>query len=92
MPPRDATAAPSQAHHEAERRHLTIMFVDLVGSTSLAASLDPEDRFVLQLLHGEGWTSAEIADRLGWSRSKVKVRAHRARKRLRARLTGEEKR
>lgn len=27
----------------AERRHLTIFFVDLVGSTSLAASLDPEE-------------------------------------------------
>ena len=28
---------------EAERRHLTIMFVDLVGSTALSRSLDPED-------------------------------------------------
>ena len=28
---------------EAERRQLTVMFVDLVGSTALAASLDPED-------------------------------------------------
>jgi class 3 adenylate cyclase/predicted ATPase len=28
---------------EAERRHLTVMFVDLVGSTELAARLDPED-------------------------------------------------
>jgi class 3 adenylate cyclase/tetratricopeptide (TPR) repeat protein len=28
---------------EAERRQLTIMFVDLVGSTSLSAELDPED-------------------------------------------------
>jgi hypothetical protein len=27
--------------HEAERRQLTVMFVDLVGSTALAASLDP---------------------------------------------------
>ena len=27
----------------AERRHLTVMFVDLVGSTALAARLDPED-------------------------------------------------
>ena len=29
--------------HEAERRQLTVMFVDLVGSTELAARLDPED-------------------------------------------------
>jgi hypothetical protein len=28
---------------EAERRHLTVMFCDLVGSTALAARLDPED-------------------------------------------------
>ena len=29
-------------HREAERRHLTVMFVDLVGSTALSARLDPE--------------------------------------------------
>lgn len=52
----------------------------------LLASLDPEDRFVLQLLHGEGWSTAEIAEKMGWSRSKVKVRAHRARTRLRKAL------
>jgi class 3 adenylate cyclase/tetratricopeptide (TPR) repeat protein len=28
---------------EAERRRLTVMFVDLVGSTALSATLDPED-------------------------------------------------
>jgi class 3 adenylate cyclase len=28
---------------DAERRQLTVMFVDLVGSTALAARLDPED-------------------------------------------------
>jgi class 3 adenylate cyclase len=28
---------------EAERRQLTVMFVDLVGSTPLSAKLDPED-------------------------------------------------
>ena len=35
-----ATAA---APREAERRQLTVMFVDLVGSTALSARLDPED-------------------------------------------------
>src|SRR6185369_1757006 len=29
--------------HGAERRHLTVMFCDLVGSTALSARLDPED-------------------------------------------------
>ena len=58
----------------------------------LLATLDPDDRFVLQLLHGEGWSAAEIADKLGWSRSKVKVRAHRARRRLRGLLSAEDER
>jgi class 3 adenylate cyclase/tetratricopeptide (TPR) repeat protein len=29
--------------YDAERRHLTVMFVDLVGSTALSERLDPED-------------------------------------------------
>lgn len=29
--------------HDAERRHLSVMFCDLVGSTELSARLDPED-------------------------------------------------
>jgi len=52
----------------------------------LLARLAPEDRFVLQLLHGEGWTVAEIGRNLGWSPSKVKVRAYRARQKLRGLL------
>jgi class 3 adenylate cyclase/tetratricopeptide (TPR) repeat protein len=39
MPDAPAAAPPSQA----ERRQLTIMFCDLVGSTALSARLDPED-------------------------------------------------
>jgi hypothetical protein len=36
----------------AERRHLTVMFCDLVGSTALSARLDPEDyRTVVQTYH-----------------------------------------
>jgi len=55
----------------------------------LLATLDPADRFVLLLLYGEGWTVAEIAERLGWTRVNVKVRAHRARKKLRRLLEQE---
>src|SRR6185369_348899 len=29
--------------HDAERRHVTVMFCDLVGSTALSTRLDPED-------------------------------------------------
>ena len=49
----------------------------------LLAGLQPADRFLLVLLEVEGWSVAEIAERLGWSRVNVKVRAHRARQRLR---------
>src|SRR5262249_56723063 len=36
------TAAPS-SQSEAERRQVTVLFCDLVGSTPLAVTLDPED-------------------------------------------------
>lgn len=49
----------------------------------LLARLPAADRFLLILLEGEGWSVAEIAERLGWTQVNVKVRAHRARKRLR---------
>jgi class 3 adenylate cyclase len=46
-----ATVAP--ATPVAERRHLTVMFADLVGSTELSARLDPEDlREVFADYHG----------------------------------------
>jgi class 3 adenylate cyclase/predicted ATPase len=38
-----ATPPSIASRAEAERRQLTVMFVDLVGSTALAAQLDPED-------------------------------------------------
>ena len=49
-----ATAAPRYipARAEAERRQLTVMFCDLVGSTELSARLDPEDlREVIAAYH-----------------------------------------
>src|SRR6202049_4797458 len=45
----DATSAPTI---DAERRQLTVMFCDLVGSTALSARLDPEDlREVVSAYH-----------------------------------------
>jgi class 3 adenylate cyclase/predicted ATPase len=38
-----ATPAPERAADPAERRQLTVMFCDLVGSTELSSRLDPED-------------------------------------------------
>ena len=55
----------------------------------LLGTLPAKDRFLLLLLYGEGWSVADIAERLGWSKANVKVRAHRARKKLR-RLLGQE--
>jgi hypothetical protein len=45
IPSSDAVSAdvPSEIRNEAERRQLTVMFVDLVGSTALSGQLDPEE-------------------------------------------------
>ncbi|HEY1275618.1 MAG TPA: AAA family ATPase [Thermoleophilaceae bacterium] len=40
---RRAATPPGDAHDTAQRRHMTVMFCDLVGSTPLAELLDPED-------------------------------------------------
>jgi RNA polymerase sigma-70 factor (ECF subfamily) len=57
-------------------------------AVKLLARLSPEDRIVLTLLNGEELSVGEIADLTGWSEAKVKVRAHRARKSLRAIVKG----
>jgi RNA polymerase sigma-70 factor (ECF subfamily) len=54
---------------------------DLAGK--LLSRLKPDDRVVLTLLDAEELPIADIAELLGWSQSKVKVRAHRARVSLR---------
>src|SRR5256885_12257002 len=46
------TATEPVRRDEAERRHLTVMICDLVGSTALSARLDPEDmRVVIDAYH-----------------------------------------
>jgi len=52
-------------------------------AAKLLARLSPEDRLVLVMLDVEGLSVAEIASLQGWTVSKVKVRAHRARVHLR---------
>jgi class 3 adenylate cyclase/predicted ATPase len=47
----------------AERRQLTVMFCDLVGSTALSAKLDPEDlRGIIRTYHG---CCADLVERKG---------------------------
>jgi RNA polymerase sigma-70 factor, ECF subfamily len=47
------------------------------------ARLDPKDRLILTLMYFEDLDGREIAERMGWSATLVRVRAHRARQRLR---------
>jgi class 3 adenylate cyclase len=47
-----SASRPSSVHSGAERRQLTVMFGDLVGSTALASALDPEEyRAILNAYH-----------------------------------------
>jgi class 3 adenylate cyclase/predicted ATPase len=55
--------AEAASRRGAERRQLTVMFVDLVGSTALAARLDPEDMgAVIRDYHG---ACAQVVERWG---------------------------
>ncbi len=65
----------------ASNAEATAISRDLAGK--LLARLQPDDRLVLTLLEAENLPVADIAASLGWSISKVKVRAHRARAALR---------
>jgi RNA polymerase sigma-70 factor (ECF subfamily) len=51
-------------------------------ANKLLQRLDPEDRMVLTLLSVAELSVAETAEATGWSVSKVKMRAHRARRAL----------
>ena len=53
---------------------------DLAGK--LLQRLEPDDRLVLTLLSVADLSVAETAELTGWSVSKVKMRAHRARRSL----------
>src|SRR5436190_1832596 len=47
------TSAPTSPISDAERRQLTVMFCDLVGSTALSTRFDPEDlREIIAAYHG----------------------------------------
>jgi len=50
----------------------------------LLQGLQAQDRLVITLVYLEGWTMEEVASANGWSAHAVKVRAYRARRRMRA--------
>ncbi len=58
-----AEAAPKARAAEAERRQLTVLFCDLVGSTELSARLDPED--MGQLIRSYQDSCTEVVERWG---------------------------
>lgn len=49
----------------------------------LLSLLKPQDRAVLQMLDAEGMSVGEVSEITGWSKSKIKIRAFRARNALR---------
>ena len=51
----------SESAVEGERRHLTVLFCDLVESTTLASQLDPED--LREVVRGYQEAAAEVVDR-----------------------------
>src|SRR6516225_7157898 len=62
--PELGTAAAAVAPHDtAERRQVTVMFSDLVGSTALSARMDPED--LREVISGYQKCVAETVQRFG---------------------------
>ncbi|MGB8509291.1 MAG: sigma-70 family RNA polymerase sigma factor [Pyrinomonadaceae bacterium] len=68
----------SERHRSAERSFVAADLAERVLNT-----LSPADRLVLTLIDGEEVSVKDAAEATGWSESKVKVQAHRARKRMR---------
>jgi class 3 adenylate cyclase/tetratricopeptide (TPR) repeat protein len=63
VPQNEPAVTPEPAHSvsEAERRQLTVMFCDLVGSTDLSGKLDPED--LREVVRAYQETTAEVIHR-----------------------------
>src|SRR5688572_29039661 len=71
----------SLAVHDAPTVESELLDRDL--AEKLLAHVGDEDRALLQMLYAEDMSVAEIAEITGWSQSKVKIRAWRARHALR---------
>ena len=61
VPSSTPPAQPDRAEPAGERRHLTVMFCDLVGSTALSEQLDPED--LQSLVRTYQQVSAQVIER-----------------------------
>lgn len=69
---------------EYRREEDKLIAADLVHR--IMETLPPEDAVVLTMIDGEGASVKEVATATGWSESNVKVKAFRARKRMREAL------
>ena len=76
-----ASEAPGEQRPDVEQQ---VIAADL--AERLLQTLPPEDRLALTMIDGEGASVNEVAQLTGWSESKVKVRAFRARKKAREAL------
>jgi len=70
--------AAGERHRSSER---SLVAADLAGR--VLDTLSPDDQLVLTLIDGEDASVKEVVEMTGWSESKVKVQAFRARRRMR---------
>jgi RNA polymerase sigma-70 factor (ECF subfamily) len=68
----------NERHQSTER---SLVAADLAGR--VLETMAPDDRLVLTMIDGEDASVKEVAEITGWSESKVKVQAFRARRRMR---------
>ena len=68
----------TQQYRSAENEHAAADLAD-----RLLETLSAEDRLALMMIDGEGASIKDVAATTGWSESKVKVRAFRARRKIR---------
>jgi RNA polymerase sigma-70 factor (ECF subfamily) len=71
-------SAATEVHESAER---SLIAADLAGR--VLETLSPDDQLVLTMMDGEDASVKEVVQATGWSESKVKVQAFRARRRMR---------
>jgi len=71
-------ATASERHHATER---SLVAADLAGR--VLQTMAPDDQLVLTMIDGEDASVKDVAATTGWSESKVKVQAFRARRRMR---------
>lgn len=70
--------AATERHRSSER---SLVAADLAGR--VLQGLAPDDQLVLTMIDGEDASVKDVAEMTGWSESKVKVQAFRARRRMR---------